>query len=65
MGETSRVLLFWLPTLCFANDVSVLVNDITVIINLAANKLLHLTFDDATNNLIVGICYQAVFGDCG
>jgi hypothetical protein len=45
------LLLFWLPPLSLANDIPVLVNDVSVVVDLPANQFLRIAFNYATDNL--------------
>ena len=50
-GVDSVLLLLWLPALALSDDVSVLVKNITRLVNVVGHKLLNITLSDTTDNI--------------
>ncbi|KAH5153171.1 hypothetical protein HBH69_128840 [Parastagonospora nodorum] len=53
-GVNAALLLLWLPALGLTDDVTVLVVDVAILVNLVAGKLLDIAFNDTTDD--VAIC---------
>ena len=64
-GVDAALLLLGLPALGLSNDVTVLVVDIAILIDLVADKLLDITLGDASNDGTVGSLNSAILGDSG